>query len=163
MVSIRESIGKPVLFFPSQLRDAQTLPQSSTCRRPHRSTGGPFKAAPDAPRVTKAKMPRKGQDYPSLCKAHGLFIIAGVCIMSNFYGTVRWAKKRISILQRDKYQCQDCKRYGRLTEATEVHHIKPFDEYPELAFDSSNLVSLCHACHNTRHPEKAKAARMSVR
>lgn len=83
--------------------------------------------------------------------------------MSNFYGTVRWSKKRRSILQRDKYQCQDCKRYGRLTEATEVHHIKPFDEYPELAFDNSNLVSLCHACHNARHPEKAKAARMAVR
>lgn len=76
--------------------------------------------------------------------------------MSSIYLTSRWQKKRLSILRRDKYQCQDCRRYGRLKEATEVHHIKPVDEYPELAYVSENLVSLCHACHNARHPEKAK-------
>ena len=32
--------------------------------------------------------------------------------------------------------------------------IKHVDEYPELAFESSNLISLCAACHNKRHPEK---------
>ena len=77
--------------------------------------------------------------------------------MSSIYLTSRWQKKRLSILRRDKYQCQDCRRYGRLKEATEVHHIKPVDEYPELAYLSDNLVSLCHACHNARHPEKAKS------
>lgn len=36
-----------------------------------------------------------------------------------------------------------------------VHHIKHAEEYPEIAFEDSNLVSLCEACHNKAHPEKA--------
>jgi len=62
------------------------------------------------------------------------------------------------ILRRDKYLCQRCKRYGRMRQATVVHHIKHLDEYPELALDPSNLVSLCADCHNKEHPEKAGKA-----
>lgn len=36
-----------------------------------------------------------------------------------------------------------------------VHHIKHVDEFPELAYTDSNLESLCMACHNKAHPEKA--------
>ena len=36
------------------------------------------------------------------------------------------------------------------------HHIKHADEYPELAYKDDNLISLCDACHNAEHPEKAK-------
>lgn len=63
-------------------------------------------------------------------------------------------------LDRDHYQCQDClalKRAGariRVRPATVVHHIKPKTEYPDLAMDIDNLLSLCDACHNKRHPEK---------
>ena len=39
-----------------------------------------------------------------------------------------------------------------------VHHIKHVDEFPELAYEDNNLVSLCQACHNKAHPEKARAA-----
>lgn len=74
------------------------------------------------------------------------------------YDSAKWKHKRMAILRRDGYQCQDCRRYGRSTEATEVHHIKHVDEYPELAYVDKNLVSLCHACHNKRHPEKARGA-----
>lgn len=76
--------------------------------------------------------------------------------MADIYKSVRWQRKREQILRRDRYLCQDCKRYGRRVDATEVHHIKHADEYPELAFKASNLVSLCAACHNKRHPEKGK-------
>lgn len=62
------------------------------------------------------------------------------------------------MLSRDEYKCQICKRYGRQREATTVHHIKHFDEFPELALESDNLISLCEACHNKMHPEKAKKA-----
>ena len=71
------------------------------------------------------------------------------------YNSRRWIKKRKRILRRDGYLCQLCKRYGRQTEAVTVHHIKHADEYPELAFDDDNLVSLCNACHNKQHPEKS--------
>ena len=72
-----------------------------------------------------------------------------------FYLTTKWKRKRMSILRRDRFLCQDCKRYGRMREATEVHHIKHLDEYPELAYVDENLVSLCKSCHNKRHPEKS--------
>ena len=71
------------------------------------------------------------------------------------YDSAKWKHKRAVILRRDGYRCQICKRYGRAREATEVHHIKHADEFPELAYDNGNLVSLCHACHNAQHPEKA--------
>lgn len=61
---------------------------------------------------------------------------------------------RAAILRRDGYRCQMCKRYGRMRQATTVHHIKHLDEYPELAMDPDNLVSVCAACHAELHPEK---------
>jgi len=72
------------------------------------------------------------------------------------YKSTMWKKKRIQILKRDGYMCQECKRYGRSVDATTVHHIKHVDEFPELAYQSNNLVSLCSACHNKMHPEKFK-------
>jgi 5-methylcytosine-specific restriction endonuclease McrA len=74
----------------------------------------------------------------------------------EFYGSGRWQRLRAAILRRDKYQCQICKRYGKITEAKEVHHIKHFEDYPELATDPDNLISLCRACHNACHPEKTQ-------
>ncbi len=76
--------------------------------------------------------------------------------MSDFYTSAAWKSKRAAILSRDGYQCQRCKRYGRMREATTVHHLKHYDEYPELALESDNLLSLCEACHNYYHPEKAQ-------
>jgi 5-methylcytosine-specific restriction endonuclease McrA len=76
--------------------------------------------------------------------------------MAGFYTSGKWLRKKERVLKRDKHLCQDCKRYGRKTEAALVHHIKPFEEYPELGLDEENLISLCEACHNKRHPEKAK-------
>ena len=72
----------------------------------------------------------------------------------TFYKSRAWQRKREAILRRDKYICQNCKRYGRKTEATTVHHIKHLEDAPELALDNDNLVSLCAACHNKLHPEK---------
>ena len=77
----------------------------------------------------------------------------------EFYKSRRWKRKRLAILKRDGYLCQWCKRYGRTIEATTVHHIKHADEYPELAYVDDNLVSLCDACHNKAHPEKANIIR----
>ena len=71
------------------------------------------------------------------------------------YKSGKWKRKRAKILRRDGYQCQMCRRYGKATPAVTVHHIKHADEYPEFAYDDDNLVSLCEACHNKCHPEKA--------
>lgn len=64
-------------------------------------------------------------------------------VRDPFYGTLRW--KRKSLKMRKKYPvCQKCK--VQFTQV--VHHIKPVKQYPELAFEDSNLLCLCHTCHN---------------
>lgn len=72
----------------------------------------------------------------------------------EFYESRKWKRKRQQILRRDGYMCQICKRYGRMREATEVHHIQHLEDRPDLAFNNDNLISLCRSCHNAQHPEK---------
>ena len=77
-----------------------------------------------------------------------------------FYHTEAWRRARLAALERDHWLCQDHlaqQQAGariRVPTATVVHHIKPREQYPELSLELSNLVSLCEACHNKRHPEK---------
>lgn len=74
--------------------------------------------------------------------------------MAFNYKSTRWKKKRAAILVRDRYLCQECKKYGRMRDAVTVHHIEQVEDKPELAYVDSNLESLCQACHNKKHPEK---------
>ena len=69
----------------------------------------------------------------------------------KFYKSPRWLAKRDSILRRDKYECQNCKRYFKNKEAKTVHHIYFYEDYPKLSFVSWNLISLCNECHNKMH------------
>lgn len=70
---------------------------------------------------------------------------------SSFLKKKRWHDKRDSILRRDNYTCQLCKRYGKMTGAHHVHHIFPWEFYPEYAYENWNLISLCQQCHNRMH------------
>lgn len=70
---------------------------------------------------------------------------------SEFYKSTKWERKRQRILRRDGFNCQICKRYGKMRLASHVHHIYPLEEYPELAMQDWNLISLCNACHNRMH------------
>ncbi len=74
------------------------------------------------------------------------------------YDAEKWRRKREAVLRRDKYQCQMCRRYGRITAATTVHHIQHVEDRPDLTYEDDNLISVCDACHNKLHPEKAKRA-----
>jgi 5-methylcytosine-specific restriction enzyme A len=71
--------------------------------------------------------------------------------MSNFYKTTRWKSKREKVLKRDEYRCRECRRYGKTTEATTVHHINPLLVRPDLRLESWNLISLCGKCHEKMH------------
>ena len=42
--------------------------------------------------------------------------------------------------------------------ADEVHHRIPVSVSPSLAFDPSNLMALCRACHRVAHSRQAKGA-----
>lgn len=84
----------------------------------------------------------------------------------RFYNSAQWKHKRMEILERDHYECQDCRnrlreaveagriltgRDREIRRAEEVHHIQEIREHPELALEDDNLVSLCTQCHNIRH------------
>ena len=72
------------------------------------------------------------------------------------YNSQKWRTKSAKIKRRDGYKCVWCARYGKSRPAVVVHHIKHAEEYPELTYVNDNLVSLCQACHNKAHPEKAR-------
>lgn len=77
--------------------------------------------------------------------------------LSKFYTSKTiWRPKRAEILKRDNYECQECKKLGKYSAATTVHHIKHLKKYPLLALTDSNLESVCDECHNILHPEKHK-------
>ncbi|MED4579026.1 HNH endonuclease signature motif containing protein [Bacillus atrophaeus] len=71
-----------------------------------------------------------------------------------FYKSKEWTECRALVLKRDHGVCQDCLAQRKITKAKTVHHIKELRDHPELSLTLDNLVSLCNACHNRRHPEK---------
>ena len=63
------------------------------------------------------------------------------------------------MLQRDKI-CQYCKR----APATEAHHVKELEEYPDLALNLDNGLGLCWNCHElTKKRKKEKKTPSGVR
>jgi len=60
----------------------------------------------------------------------------------------RWQRKRLEIMSRDKFTCQDC---DSTTETLHVHHRyyiskrEPWD-YPSFAY-----ITNCEDCHNIHH------------
>jgi len=55
----------------------------------------------------------------------------------------RWKALRLEALRRDGFKCCWCGARGRL----EVDHIHPVRTHPDLAYDLTNLQSLCPTCH----------------
>lgn len=67
--------------------------------------------------------------------------------MFNYSG-IKWKKKRLKILRLDGYKDVIVARYGKIMEATIVHHIYPAEEYPEYAWCDWNLISVSMETHN---------------
>lgn len=63
--------------------------------------------------------------------------------------TPEYNELRIKIFKRDNYTCQHCKQRGRAGYRIllELHHIKERKNYPELALDEENCITLCSDCH----------------
>ncbi len=64
------------------------------------------------------------------------------------YHSAKWKRKREHILKLDSYMDVIDKRYGRITEATTVHHIYPAIYYPEYSYADWNLISVSQKTHN---------------
>jgi 5-methylcytosine-specific restriction protein A len=58
----------------------------------------------------------------------------------------RWQALRLAAKRRDGWACVTCGARGRL----EVDHVKPVRTHPELAFELSNLQTLCPSCHTRK-------------
>ena len=56
----------------------------------------------------------------------------------------RWQKKRLCILERDKWTCQDC---GATTKTFHVHHLDYINGKDPWEYPDEYLTSLCYECH----------------
>ena len=64
----------------------------------------------------------------------------------RFYASKAWRRARGAQLNRQPL-CAQCEREGRVTVATEVHHVLKRTDYAALSYDLANLESLCKQCH----------------
>lgn len=94
--------------------------------------------------------------YPLGVVNMGMHIMRNPRYMTKkeIYNDIRYKRARAACLARAGNKCEECRRYGRSVDATTAHHVKPVEQYPELAFDASNLRAICAACHSKEHPEK---------
>ena len=67
----------------------------------------------------------------------------------SFYNTTKWKELRLLKLQMNPL-CEHCLRENKITPATEVDHIIPIQQRPDLALDINNLQSLCKPCHSRK-------------
>ena len=61
---------------------------------------------------------------------------------NDFYRSPEWRKLSKRILS-ERTWCEVC----GLNYATDVHHIFPVADFPELALNEDNLKCLCKSCH----------------
>lgn len=70
---------------------------------------------------------------------------------AEFYNSKGWRRLSRKIIRAAHGECRMCKAEHKLSRATLVHHIKHLREHPELAYTESNLMPLCHDCHERIH------------
>lgn len=83
----------------------------------------------------------------------------------KFYKSKEFRYLKEEVLREQHYECQECKKLGKVTKADTVHHVQHVRKYPSLALSKyymykgkqyRNLLSVCKSCHNKLHPEKHK-------
>lgn len=70
----------------------------------------------------------------------------------------RWRDLRLAVLAADPL-CRECARRGLTSLATEVDHVIPRCERPDLMWERGNLQGLCRGCHieKTRRENRGEA------
>lgn len=91
-------------------------------------------------RKKKSQVPRKETDMRKL--------------RQKAYQNTTWRKLREEFMHKHPL-CEECLRNGKVTPATDVHHIRtPFkggEVNYALLLDPENLMSLCKDCHGQIH------------
>lgn len=71
-------------------------------------------------------------------------------VTDPFYTSPEWLAVREQALVRDGARCSVARLLGGdCSETLHVHHLKPRREYPELALDLDNLLTVCASHHPT--------------
>src|SRR5512135_3264579 len=60
----------------------------------------------------------------------------------------RWQKRRLEILERDKWECRRC---GAKDQTLHVHHLKYVRGRDPWDYDDGDYTTLCDECHETVH------------
>lgn len=55
-----------------------------------------------------------------------------------------WGKVRREHI---KSYCELCEKKGGLLRPLELHHVRPFNLFPELELDPENFITVCRHCH----------------
>lgn len=82
--------------------------------------------------------------------------------------TVRWLRLRKQTLTAHPL-CQRCEAEGRISAATDVHHVVPCEyainrtAMEQLMFDPGNLMALCHDCHVQVHRELGRSGKAATK
>ena len=78
--------------------------------------------------------------------------------ISKIYNTSQWRKLRLAHLMQHPL-CENCQANNIITPAICVHHKQFIStgttelEMKDIAYDPSNLMSLCENCHNEFHTQ----------
>ncbi len=68
-----------------------------------------------------------------------------------FYKTARWIRFRdYAMSLPENALCRECKERGLIVAASQLDHVKPRKEFPELAYSIENVQGLCRACHKAK-------------
>ncbi len=68
----------------------------------------------------------------------------------QFYSTPTWRRFRKARLLESPL-CHDCEEQrAELVQAEEIHHIIARHARPDLAYEPTNMMSLCKSCHSRR-------------
>lgn len=78
--------------------------------------------------------------------------------VGKFYHDYDWRMLALDVIREHHGECQMCRKAKRLTRATLAHHILYLRDRPDLAYERSNLMPLCHDCHERIHGRGQYAA-----
>lgn len=77
----------------------------------------------------------------------------------KWYKTSKWQRLRWSVLVRDLFTCQMCKRIEGNTSLLVADHKVPHQGDEALFWDEKNLQCLCKACHDKHKQSMERGAR----
>lgn len=65
----------------------------------------------------------------------------------------RWQRKRLEVMQADRFTCQVCFRSDK---PLNVHHKKNIKGAKAWEYETNELITLCEDCHKKNHHEEKK-------